>query len=239
MDDRPLYEQQWDQTYRQAYAQGRRHWRPEMATPPVFAQFMASADAPLPAPGSRVLEAGCGDGLNAIYLAQRGYVVTGVDVSPTAIARAKEVAAEQHCPVDFLRLDLVRESLPTPRDYDLWVDIKTLHVLWEDADRAAYLRRAVESLRPGGLFFLNCALAMADVRTHFPTVFAALDPATQAWADTLDRHRPPDQRTGIRCETLEWYIQELKQAGLTIQHARREAAVDTGWGVIIVARKPF
>ncbi|MCC7407921.1 MAG: class I SAM-dependent methyltransferase [Phycisphaeraceae bacterium] len=236
MSDRPVYEQQWDQTYRQAYAQGRRHWRPEMATPPVFAQFLDSPDAP--PSGSHILEAGCGDGLNAIHLAQRGYVVTGVDVSPTAIARAKEVVSEGHYPVDFLCLDLVRDELPSPCNYDLWVDIKTLHVLWEDADRTAYLRRAAKSLRPGGVLFLNCALAMADVRTYFPAVFAALDPATQASADTLDRDGPPDQRTGIRCETLEWYIQELKQAGLTIQHARREAAVDTGWGVIIVARKP-
>lgn len=79
---------------------------------------------------------------------------------------------------------------------------------------------------------------MADVRTYFPAVFAALDPATQAWADTLDRDRPSDQRTGIRCETLDGYLRELEAVGLTIQHARREAAVETGWGAIVVARKP-
>ncbi|MCC7205484.1 MAG: methyltransferase domain-containing protein [Phycisphaeraceae bacterium] len=146
MSQPPVYQQEWDQIYRQAYAQGRRHWRPEMATPPVFAEFLTSHDAP-PA-GSRILEAGCGDGLNAIHLAQRGYVVTGVDVSQAAIDRAREVATEHRCHVDFLCLDLVRDELPPPRDYDLWVDIKTLHVLWEDADRAAYLRRAVESLPP-------------------------------------------------------------------------------------------
>lgn len=97
---------------------------------------MQSPWAPLK--GARIVEAGCGDGLNAIRLAQAGYTVTGIDISALAIARAREAATEAGAVVEFLCLDLVRQAPPQPHDYDLWVDIKTLHCLWRDEDRRHY-----------------------------------------------------------------------------------------------------
>lgn len=71
MSDVTNYHQHWEDIYRRAYAAGRRHWRAKWATPPVFADFMASPW--MPAKGGRIVEAGCGDGLNAIHLARAGY----------------------------------------------------------------------------------------------------------------------------------------------------------------------
>jgi SAM-dependent methyltransferase len=140
--------------------------------------------------------------------------------------------------VEFVCLDLVRDKVLYAGTYDLWVDIKVLHCLWDDPDRQSYLSQAIEALKPGGLLFLNEALAMADVRDHFPAVFDALDANMKAWAARLDRDLPEDQRTGIRCETLDWYCRELEHAGFELCQATREASMETGWGAIIVARKP-
>jgi SAM-dependent methyltransferase len=229
------YREYWQSIYRAAYAEGREHWRPELATPPAFAEFMRSSWPP--PSGSRVLEAGCGDGLNAIRLAATGYIVTGVDISAEAIARAHEVAAGEGLEVEFLCMDLVHDDLTFDDKYDLWVDIKTLHCLWEDKDRRRYLARAADALCENGILFLNCALALADVREHFPEVFSALDPATQEQAGILDRELAESERQGIRCETLDWYCHELEQAGFAICEARREASIESGWGAIIIARK--
>ena len=46
--------------------------------------------APLPAPGGPVLEVGCGEGRVTRDLRERGYDVTGLDLSPTLIAAASE-----------------------------------------------------------------------------------------------------------------------------------------------------
>jgi SAM-dependent methyltransferase len=57
-------------------------------------------------PGSRVLDIGCGPGLDAVLFAQGGAQVTGLDLSPKMLALAQENADREHVAgVDFLRMD--------------------------------------------------------------------------------------------------------------------------------------
>jgi len=235
MHDVTDYKAHWESLYRQAYSEGRRHWRPELANPKAFIDFLNTKWAP--PIGAKIIEAGCGDGLNCIYLARTGYRVTGVDVSETAISRARETAGERRAEVDFLCRDLVHPQRLKNALFDLWVDIKTLHTLWKDDDRKSYLENVVSNLAPGGIYFLIGGLAMVEVKAYFPDVFATLKPALQAEADFLDRNLPRGKRCGIRCETLDWYCQELREAGLVLLDTRREASIEGGWGVIVVAQK--
>ena len=50
----------------------------------------------------RVLEAGCGTGENALYLASLGFEVLGVDAAPSARKKAKKKAKERKISVNFL-----------------------------------------------------------------------------------------------------------------------------------------
>ena len=227
------YRVYWETEYGKAYAEGRKHWRAELATPKAFAAFLETDIAP--GPPARVLEAGCGDGLNAIFLAMRGYRVTGADVSEKAITRAREVAHEAGAELEFRCLDLAAPSLALGEPFDLWVDIKTLHALWDDDKRQAYLRNAFANLRSKGVLYLTCGLAMSDVRDYFPDIFAQLDSATRAWADSRDRDLPLDKRGGIRCETLDDYCIELEAAGFEILLAQRFASLAEGWGAEVLA----
>src|SRR2546430_16054007 len=52
-------------------------------------------------PGARVLDIPCGNGRLSFELAQRGYQVTGVDISEEFIKEAKSIAKEQRVPVEF------------------------------------------------------------------------------------------------------------------------------------------
>ncbi len=235
MSDATDYRNHWGNVYREAYAKGDKHWRPDLATPPEFSEFLDSDLCP-PSPAC-VLEAGCGDGLNAIQLCNIGYQVTGVDVVEQAIARAKATAIEQESKVSFCCADLIDESM-NPDLFDLWVDIKMLHCLWEDSCRGRYLANAFSSIKPGGILFLMGGLAAADLEKHFPDFFQSLDAEVQRNAKTLDRNLPKTDQTGIRCETLFWYCQELEEAGFEILRAGRAAGIKTGWGAVVVARKP-
>src|SRR5689334_23917491 len=64
-------------------------------------QVLADVAAGL-SPG-RALDLGCGEGADAIWLAQRGWQVTGVDISPTAIARAQRAAEGAAIPSGRIR----------------------------------------------------------------------------------------------------------------------------------------
>ncbi|MCK9463640.1 MAG: methyltransferase domain-containing protein [Proteobacteria bacterium] len=57
---------------------------------------------------TRILDVGCGTGRHAIELARRGYDVTGIDLSPSQLARAAQKAREAGVRVRFLERDARR-----------------------------------------------------------------------------------------------------------------------------------
>ena len=100
-------------------------------------------------PPGRALDLGCGEGGDSVWLAERGWQVTAVDVSATAVARARETAAGLELPagqITWLVEDLGRWE-PTDR-YDL-VCACFLHSPIEFA-RSDVLRRAASAVATGG-----------------------------------------------------------------------------------------
>jgi SAM-dependent methyltransferase len=102
----------------------------------------------------RLLDAGCGTGENALLAASRGADVTGIDVAPTAIARARAKASERGLTARFEvadALDLGRLSLTV----DTVIDSGMFHVFGDD-DRARYVASLAAALRPAGACYLMC-----------------------------------------------------------------------------------
>src|SRR5439155_25958955 len=60
----------------------------------------------------RAVDLGCGTGTNALWLARRGFEVTGIDLSEVAIRQAQRKAAAQRLAVRFLAGDLLRPGVP-------------------------------------------------------------------------------------------------------------------------------
>ena len=69
----------------------------------------------------RILDIGCGTGRHAIELARRGYHVTGIDLSDSQLARAKEKSLQQNVLVDFRKHDA--RDLPFNGEFDLAIMI--------------------------------------------------------------------------------------------------------------------
>jgi cyclopropane fatty-acyl-phospholipid synthase-like methyltransferase len=102
----------------------------------------------------RLLDAGCGTGENSLLAASRGADVTGVDVAPTAIARARAKASERGLTARFEVadvLDLGRLGLTA----DTVIDSGVFHV-FGDEDRARYVASLAAALGPGGTCYLMC-----------------------------------------------------------------------------------
>jgi SAM-dependent methyltransferase len=95
------------------------------------------------APGS-ALELGCGQGRNAIWLAEQGWRVAGVDFSDVALATARERAGD--LPAEWIEADL-REYEPAEQAFDLVV---YPFVQLPAGERGPVLRKAAAAVAPGG-----------------------------------------------------------------------------------------
>ena len=96
----------------------------------------------------RALELGCGTGASAVWLAQQGFDVTGIDLSKLAIDRARQRANEAGVRVNFLVADVLKAELAGP--FDFFFDRGCYHVVRRE-DVAAYLDTLRRLTRPGTL----------------------------------------------------------------------------------------
>lgn len=99
----------------------------------------------------RVLDLGCGQGRNAVWLAGRGHRVTGVDLSETGIATARALAEEAGAEADFLVADATGEWAPPPGSFDL---VLLSYLQLPPQGRRTAHTKAARALAPGGLVFL-------------------------------------------------------------------------------------
>lgn len=94
----------------------------------------------------RVLDVGCGEGADAVWLAKQGWTVTALDVSDVALARARAAAEAAGVSVTWLHSGLVEASLPTG-SFEL---VSAQYpVLWKTESKAAE-RALFDAVVPGG-----------------------------------------------------------------------------------------
>lgn len=102
---------------------------------------------------NRVLDLGSGNGRHAIYFAEQGFEVSGVDISEQAIAWAKDWSSGKGLQIDFRVADIV--ALPfEDSTFDVVVSHGVLdHVSSEVSQKAIHEVRRV--LKTGGLFYCD------------------------------------------------------------------------------------
>jgi len=128
---------------RERYETGDVPWDAELPPPEVMEMVEAL-------PPGRALDLGCGYGRTAIYLAQRGWQVDGVDFVELALEEAERRAEAAGVKVTFHHSSVTElDFLVGP--YDLAVDVGCGHALDEEGLRA-YCKELRRLLRPGAIF---------------------------------------------------------------------------------------
>jgi 2-polyprenyl-3-methyl-5-hydroxy-6-metoxy-1,4-benzoquinol methylase len=97
-------------------------------------------------PPGRALDLACGAGRNAVWLAERGWSVTGVDFSEVALETARGLAAERGVEVEWVEADAVAWE-PPAEAFDLVV---VMYLQLPAPERRASLARAASAVAPGG-----------------------------------------------------------------------------------------
>lgn len=133
-------------------------------------------------PGGAALDAGCGEGANAIWLASAGWQVTAVDFAPTVLRRAMRRAAS-------LGPELAGRISWLAEDLTVWVparehfDLVCAHYVHPAAARGALLGRLADAVVAGGTLLLvdhdalDQGSSLAHTRVSAADLARGLDPA--------------------------------------------------------------
>jgi SAM-dependent methyltransferase len=109
-------------------------------------RFLVAEAAALPA--GRALDVACGEGRNAVWLAERGWRVTGVDFSEVGLEKARALAKARGVQAEWAAADLLRYT-PEPQAFDL---VLVFYLQVPAAERQAIVRAG--AVAPGGRFLL-------------------------------------------------------------------------------------
>lgn len=160
---------EFDQEFWEGHHRGHREAHQEAS--PNHTLVAVAGDLP---PG-RALDAGCGHGADALWLATRGWQVTAVDISPSALSDARERAASHSGDVasriEWVQADLA--SWSPPEVFDL-VTSHYVHV--PAAERVEFVCRLAASVAPGGtLLVVGHDASGLHERAHGPAPEAYLN----------------------------------------------------------------
>ncbi len=99
----------------------------------------------------KALDIGCGSGMNSVWLAQKGFTVTGVDVSEIALRNAKENSSKAGVDCTFLLIDFLKQEVPG-KPFGLVFDRGCFHSFDSDEVRKNFSERVADHLEKGGLW---------------------------------------------------------------------------------------
>lgn len=163
----------------------------------------------------RALDLGCGEGADAVWLAEHGWDVTGLDLSATAIARMRARARDRGLAgrVHGLVLDAIRERLPAG-PFDL---VAAFYVhggpMPGSLELVELLTRGAVLAAPGGrvmtaVHCVNPPWHRHHARTYTPAeLLASLAGATKGWQVEVAQERwrevpGPDGEAGRRSDAV-------------------------------------
>src|SRR5579859_956119 len=132
------------------------------------------------APGT-ALDVGCGEGADAIWLAQCGWTVTAIDISEVAIRRAREAPHLACASVEWICGDVLETPLAAGA-FDL---VSLQYPALPKAAGEAAVRRLLDRVRPGGMLLAVYHDLDDEHRDHMRS--RGVDPAEYVGADDLGR----------------------------------------------------
>lgn len=102
----------------------------------------------------RLLDLGCGPGRFAVPFAKRGFAVTGVDITPFLIEKARAYAGAEGIEVELVEQDM--RAFVRPETFDLALSMLTSFGYFDDErENLAVLENVYASLKPGGAFVFD------------------------------------------------------------------------------------
>lgn len=133
-----------------------------------------------------ILDLGCGQGRDALFLGRLGYKVRGIDISKVGINQMNKQASKENLDVTGEVADVFKFSIP--EHYDLVLLDSMLHFYKNDIEKEyALVKRIAEELKVSGILF-NCMLKGAKREKHLKSALKELPIEWEIIADTYTNY---------------------------------------------------
>jgi SAM-dependent methyltransferase len=125
----------YEKRYRTAYKIGAEFWE-QLEPTEILVKFVSETGMPN---RSRVIEFGCGEGRDSVFLSRKGFRVLGVDTARSALVNAKSRSKKERAGAEFVVADI--RSLPMKdKVFDLAINVACLHMIIDQQGRDQHLR---------------------------------------------------------------------------------------------------
>ena len=218
----------FDHNYRMAYEEGDAYLGEGSFQEKAFQRLEALRQhTQVTAHGTKLLDLGCGDGANSLFLCGLGYDYAGIDISPTAVETACRRATAANIAADIRVGNAMDLSNFKSQEFRIVLDSYCLHMLVIDAHRAAYIESVKRVLADDGYFLL---LAQRDESAYEGAITSfdefcsrsGTDPGGVPHQKCIDGQwtEVKDKKVFLlgRQRSLAGYQNELTTAGFTIIH---------------------
>lgn len=220
------YYRAYEDRYRRVYSQGIDYWT---ANPAEISKAKGQLDAFLEfysvvPESSHIVEFGCGEGFLGQHLRQRGFSYLGIDLSPSAIEKARARAGGSSADCRFVVGDITNMEEFQDSSFDIAIDNFTLQMLVTDPDREQYLREALRVLKPGGKAYFH-EISQPEKFTHPVKSFEDFVAHFKPDYDTLEKREAfmdgemraiEIPRVPSRFNSPAGYREELTEAGFVV-----------------------
>ena len=217
----------YEDRYRRIYEQGIDYW---ISDPDDFASQVESIDAFMDYAGcdpskTRVIELGCGEGHVARHLLERGFSFLGVDISESAIEKAREMTSQKRGGT-FIMADVTDLSQVNDRSFHAAIDSMCLQMLVTDDHRARYFTEVKRILKGDGKAYFHENIQQKEFTGKISSFQEFVE---TCYGDYSELHDYPAYINGKR-QTLQLpriparfnneqgYRKELMEAGFNVEH---------------------
>lgn len=154
------------------------------------------------------LDLGCGTGIKSIYLSKKGFKVTGIDISKTAIKHAKENARKAKVKIEFIVADATNLNFLKNKKFDFVLDWANLHGI-PKTKRKKYTKEIAKHTKKDGKLLLRCfskngtkkefsirsigkiyLFSKEDIKNLFGRYFKIID-SNKSKPFTMNNRKPP------------------------------------------------
>lgn len=219
MNEKPYYFS-YEKRYQAVYEAGISHWGHEPKDTILYETLKNWVEIN-DLKGKKVIEFACGEGACGVILSELGCIYHGVDISPSAVEKAKEtLEGIPNTTVGIL--DMVKETAGGV--YDAALDCMGLHMLITDSDRNAYLKNACAVLKENApmLFFRE-----SYRKDAYEGEVSSFEHWKRISGEDYDTPMKRTSRDGIDCyipllaaraKTERGYREEMEKAGFAVEN---------------------